>query len=485
MSASAAPDQLESRLCELERRLSSVEAVVTPRRRSAPPPVRVVMPPVDALRSQPPSVAPPSTDTPSVAPPSVAPPSVAPPSTDPPPRLRQPVSLGDLVGGRVLAWIGGVATLFGIVLFLALAVARGWIGPEARVALAGLGSAALLGTGVWLHAKRGRTEASIVLVGVATCGLFVTLLVASHVYALIAPQVAVIGAIATGAVATILAIRWAGIAIAMLGLLGALLSPLFVGAPMDAFTLVMLAVSATCATWTAVRQRWDWLAYAGLAICIPQWGQYVLGSAPLGLRLSVIGVFGAIGLAGALATQAAAAKDHLVPAAVVMFTTNATVVALIGAFALRDDRYGLAPVGNDVLALWFLAVGAVHAVVGLTPIKTICVAMRRLALVVGVILADLAFGLTASPLTLAIGWAALAVGFAVLSRRPFDRESDRTLIELGMGHTSRSRSFARSCSHPRARSAAGPLNSRRCSRSPPSPPRASPRRASCARACPS
>jgi uncharacterized membrane protein len=48
------------------------------------------------------------------------------------------LSLSDLVGGRVLAWIGGIATLLGIVLFLALAISRGWIGVEARVALAGV-----------------------------------------------------------------------------------------------------------------------------------------------------------------------------------------------------------------------------------------------------------------------------------------------------------------------------------------------------------
>ena len=332
----------------------------------------------------------------------------------------------------MLAWIGGVATLFGIVLFLALAVARGWIGPEARTALAGLGSLALLGLGTWLHARRGRTEASVVLVGVATCGLFVTLLVAAHVYALIPPQLAVVGALITGAAATILAIRWAGIAIALLGLIGALLSPVFVGAPIDALTLTLLAVAAACATWTAVWQRWEWLAYGALAICIPQWGQFVLGDHPLGLRLAVVVAFGAIGMAGALATQSASRSERLVPAAVVMLTTNATVVALLGAVALRGTD-GSAPLGGDALAAWFVAVGAVHAAIGLVRIEAICVPMRRLGLVVGLILADVAFGLTASGLTLAIGWAALGVAFAALTRRPFTRSSDLALVEIAMG----------------------------------------------------
>jgi uncharacterized membrane protein len=40
--------------------------------------------------------------------------------------------LGDVLGGRVLAWIGGAATLLGIVLFLSLAISHGWIGEGAR-----------------------------------------------------------------------------------------------------------------------------------------------------------------------------------------------------------------------------------------------------------------------------------------------------------------------------------------------------------------
>ena len=215
-------------------------------------------------------------------------------------------------------------------------------------------------------------------------------------------------------------------------MIGALLSPVFVGAPIDTLTLTLLAVAAACATWTAVWQRWEWLAYGAMAICIPQWGQFVLGDHPLGLRLAVVVVFGAIGMAGALATQSASRSERLVPAAVVMLTTNATVVALLGAVVLRGTD-GSAPLGGDALAAWFVAVGAAHAAIGLVRIEAICVPMRRLGLVVGLILADVAFGLTASGITLAIGWAALGVAFAALTRRPFTRSSDLALVEIAMG----------------------------------------------------
>lgn len=55
--------------------------------------------------------------------------------------------LSDFVGGRALAWLGGIATLQGIVLLLALAIAHGWIGHEMRILLATGGCLVLMGVG--------------------------------------------------------------------------------------------------------------------------------------------------------------------------------------------------------------------------------------------------------------------------------------------------------------------------------------------------
>src|SRR5215208_4419098 len=46
------------------------------------------------------------------------------------------MSLEDLLGGRVLGWIGAVAVLVGLIFLLVLAASRGWIGHEARVLMA-------------------------------------------------------------------------------------------------------------------------------------------------------------------------------------------------------------------------------------------------------------------------------------------------------------------------------------------------------------
>src|SRR3954471_272488 len=132
----------------------------------------------------------------------VAEPPVAPPRpralwarpAPPAPDLEQ------LLGGRVLAWLGGAAVLVGLALLLALAIASGWLGELARALLAGGASLALVGGGVVLHERRGRTEAARAMVGTGLAGVFLTLAVATRAYHLIPAVAALPLAFATGAV---------------------------------------------------------------------------------------------------------------------------------------------------------------------------------------------------------------------------------------------------------------------------------------------
>jgi len=89
------------------------------------------------------------------SPPSAAPPPrAAPQAMDAPKRPAKPdVSLEDLLGGRILAWLGGLAILVGAILFLVIAVDRGWIGVEARIALAFAGSTVLLAVGLFVYER--------------------------------------------------------------------------------------------------------------------------------------------------------------------------------------------------------------------------------------------------------------------------------------------------------------------------------------------
>jgi uncharacterized membrane protein len=424
--------RVEARLADLDRRLRSLEAAVRPsaasRARMAPPsagaaprqagPIRVEVP--DAARATGGS-RPDAARARGASRPDAARSRAASPPAD--------RSLSDLLGGRVLAWAGGVATLTGIVLFLALAISRGWIGVEARVALAALGSSLLLGAGAWLHARRGRTEASVVMVGAATAGLFATIVVASHVYGVISPLAGVIASLCVGALATALAIRWAGHAIAAFGLIGALLSPMLVGAPIDGATIAVLAVAAGCAICTVLWQRWNWLGLAAVLICAVQWGGWVLEGQPVGLEVLVLCWFGFIGLAGGLGRPGDRTEDRLKASSAALLTLSALVVGVVGAVSLRDA------VGGHGGAMWLAALAIVHIVLGLGAARRLAVAapIRRLLLVLGVILADVAIALTTSGITLTLIWGTLAVGCAWLSRRAFARSSDYVLVELALG----------------------------------------------------
>ncbi len=322
---------------------------------------------------------------------------------------------GELIGGRFLAWAGGVAMLLGIALFLALAISHGWIGEEGRVLLAGGGSLVLLGGGSWLHARRGRTEAAVATVGAAVAGLFATLVVASSVYHLLSGLLALAGALAVGVTATVLAIRWAGRPLAGIGLLGALAAPVLVGAPAQWPTLAMMLAAAACTMWTAARQRWAWLSLAAVAICAPQWAVPMLEGQSAGEDLAVLVAFAALGLAGALASARATGREgeeRCAPAALAALSLNALSVALVG-------RLALGAAGSPLLGDGWLAILAcAHLALGAAPRRFAFNARLRAVLVMlGVALADASLALSLDGLPLVLSWGASAVVLAAATRR--------------------------------------------------------------------
>src|SRR5919201_358028 len=195
-------------------------------------------------------------------------PKVPPPR---PPEPRREIAFEDLLGGRVLAWLGGIAVLVGIAFFFALAISHGWIGPTARTLIAGAGALVLLGAGIWLHDRKGGTDAALAAVSTAVAGLFATVTVAAQVYHLVPVVVGLLLAAAVGAVATTLAIRWEARGIAALGIGGCLLAPVLVGAPSSTGSMAFLLVAGAAASGVLLWQRWDWLAPGALAVSTPQW----------------------------------------------------------------------------------------------------------------------------------------------------------------------------------------------------------------------
>jgi uncharacterized membrane protein len=338
-------------------------------------------------------------------------------------------SMEDMLGGRVLAWVGGIAILLGVVFLFAMAASRGWIGEGARVAIAAFASTGLIVAGVWLHEHKGRTDAALAALATGVSAMFVTITVAAQVYDLVPDLVAVVMAVATGAVATALAVRWESQGIGALGILGALVAPVLAGAEPEGASVAILFVALASAAGVLLRERWNWLALTAFAVSVPQWGLYLFDDAGPVSALVTLTAFGGLGIAVAVGHEIRARADSIRATSAFLLALNALVVAGAGWLALEVmDEPGLGKA-------WLVAVAAAHIGVGLAAPRLARVShdLGLLLLVLGVLLGNVAFGLIADGVVLTAGWAASGVGFAALARRQYGRARDAALIDAGLG----------------------------------------------------
>jgi len=344
-----------------------------------------------------------------------APVSVAPPKPAP---AREPIALEDFLGGRVLAWLGGIAVIAGLAFLLTVAISRGWIGESGRTVLAAAVSTALLVAGARAREKRVRNDAALAAAAAGVAGLFGTLVVAGQVYELIPLELALPLSLLVGAAATGLAVRWRAQVMGWLGLLGALLAPAVLG---DHGSIAFLAVAYGATVAVLVRERWTALMFTAFAVTTLQWGFWMTSPEPSPpATLLVLVVFGALSAAAAVGFEIRRRESAVRTEAVVLLVLNAFVLDVAGALTLH-------PAGP-----WLAAVAAAHLLVGLVRIPRVSRELSLVALGLGVILADIAFAVLTSGLPLTLGWAASAVGFGWLLRRA-KTDSDRAFAMAGLG----------------------------------------------------
>ncbi len=355
-------------------------------------------------------------------------PSTAPPAPPAPPARPRP-SLEDLLGGRVLAWAGGLAVLVGIALLLAIAVSNGWIGESARTLLAGTFSLSLIAGGVWVQERRRRSDAALAAVAAGISGLFVTVAVGGPVYGVLPAAVAHALALGAGALGAAVAVRWQSRGIGALGIVGALLAPVLAGAPAEASTLALLWLAGLSGVAALVWQRWNWLAFAVFAVTSVQWLWWLADSSPSHpAALSALTAFGLLNVGAAVGFELRVPAARLRISSALLLTFNALVLALAGWWALD---------GSALAHGWLVALAAVHLAVGFATRSTrIARELRLLSLTLGVILADVAAATLLDGPVLAAGWAVATAGFALLARSVVARrkgEHDELLVGLGLG----------------------------------------------------
>lgn len=346
---------------------------------------------------------------------------------EPPPGSFNPMSRIEferLFGGRVLAWVGGLATLLGVIFLMRSAVDSSWFTEEVRALLAAVGSLSLLGVGIWLHERKGHFELGRLLVAVAIPGLYATTVVATQTYDLISPVLGLEAAALIGLAAVAIAVRWSSMLVGSVGILGALAAPILVGTASEGGSIAFVAVALAAGVGVLLWQRWEWLALGAFAVSAPQIIAWISSSGfiafegeanpsqPVLLVLAVLVGFWILYAAAAFGYELRSRGEERLPVSSWLLLLCSSVF-VVGAGAVVIG-------GGSSLALdaWIFGFAAVHLLLGGAAIR-FGVHREIGSLLIGGGIGLAAFGAASAfdgP-TVVATWAAAAAALAYLSTR--------------------------------------------------------------------
>jgi uncharacterized membrane protein len=332
----------------------------------------------------------------------------------PPPSRRPERDLEEILGGRVLGWVGGVAVVLAAVFFVVMAVHNGWIGETARVALAFAGSAVLVALGAWLYERRGQTQAALATVAAGLAALYTSTAAATLHYHLLSPVIGLLIAGAVGALALVLAVRWSSQEIAGIGIVGALLAPVFVDCGTNTSSLVFMTIALLAAIGVVVYRRWAWLAAIAYVVSFPQAAYWLLEEHDHRLALTVVvaTAFWLLYVVAALGHELRTPTESLRLSSASLLFVNASVAAA-GVWWLIDDA-GHRSGANA----WLFALAGAHVVLGTLVLGSR--ASREIGLLlygVAAMLAGVALAVALSGPALVAAWSIEAVVLAWAGRR--------------------------------------------------------------------
>jgi uncharacterized membrane protein len=389
-------ERLTARVDALEREVALLRAAVPLQAARAPEPAPVVA----------------ATLTPSVVQPVPA------------PVPRKPRDIESFVGGRGLLYVGAFLVVLGVAFFLEIAFSRGWIGPPMRVALGILGGVALIAVGN-LQRKRIPPYFADGIVGMGAAIAYLALYAAGAMFSLLPIWAVTAGMIVvTGAIGAI-AYRENRQSLAMFALVGGLLTPLMLGDVEPSWLLLFAYLGVLSAGAIALGELRNWRAVPIVSLIgtIPFWGLYVIGS------------FGA-----------ASFRDELL-VAVVLYAIFASTLFLawrknespdgwrIAVAAINSAWFfiGLSAMGSGhhtTLAVVFLAIAALHLIVGTRSKQRVQFWLATIALTFALPSIAGSFDAVASPLVVAtalhVAWLVEATLVGILGAR----WNDRVLVVL-------------------------------------------------------
>ena len=269
---------LEERVRGLVYRVWKLEggpSAATPRESPAAPDVAPSVEPTPAPPPPGPSpveLAPLSAGSVLDAPPLDVPP-VDSPTPAPSPARPRGLDLEQRIGARWATWVGIVAILVGVALFLKWAFDNAFLGPGARVALGLVAGLVMLGGGVLLHRRRDVPYLSEGLAGGGLGILYLSLFAAHALYGLVGPTAAFVALFAVTLLGTAVAVASSRLITAVLAVLGGLLTPVLlqVERPDERNLLAYLLVLDALVLLVARFRSWpalNRLAWLGSALLV-------------------------------------------------------------------------------------------------------------------------------------------------------------------------------------------------------------------------
>jgi uncharacterized membrane protein len=342
----------------------------------------------------------------------------------PPPFSISRIEFERVFGGRVLAWIGGLATLLGVVFLMRSAVHSSWFTEEVRALLAAVGSLSLLGIGIWLHERRGRSELARILAAVAIPGLYATTVVSTQTYDLISPVLGLEAAAVIGLIGVAIAVRWSSMLVGSVGILGALAAPILVGTADEGGSIAFVAVALAAGVGILLWQRWNWLALGAFAVSAPQLLAWIAASGfisfegeanpsqPVPLVLAVLVGFWILYAAAAFGYELRSRGEERLPVSSWLLLLCASAFVVLAGTVVIGGEPSLA------LDAWFFGFAAIQLLLGAAAIR-FGVHREIGSLLTGGGIGLAAFGAAAAldgP-TLVAAWGAAAAALAYLSTR--------------------------------------------------------------------
>ena len=295
------------------------------------------------------------------------PPPPSPPLSSPPGHPARPsnerkasaLDLENLVAGRWFNRIGIVALLVAVSYFLKLAFDNNWIGPSGRIAIGVLLGALMLPWSHWLLGK-GYTYFSEGIAALGEATLFLSVWAGCQYYSLYSRDVGFAAMIAITAVMAAVALGRNSQRIAVLSLLGGLLTPILASSGKDQqvvlFTYLLLLGVGTL--FIASKKAWKSLsliAFIGTQIYFWGWySEFFHRTSPLERTVFFATLFYL--LYSVLPIARATRESRL--------DESAVAIVLLNTFAFSGALFALLwPQDKWPLTLFFLALAAAHVAV--------------------------------------------------------------------------------------------------------------------------